>query len=44
VSLDGLAPGDEIHFGMRKSGAGGWVIQFIHVMKPSASGAEHDHD
>jgi Cu(I)/Ag(I) efflux system membrane fusion protein len=44
VSLDGLVPGDEIHFGMRKVDAGGWVIQFIHVMASSDAGAEHDHD
>ena len=44
LSLDGLAPGDEIHFTMRREGDGRWLIRSVHVMTSDGSHSEHDHD
>jgi Cu(I)/Ag(I) efflux system membrane fusion protein len=44
VSLDTLEEGAEIHFMMRETDEGGWLIDQVHVMAPGAGTEEHDHD
>ncbi|MBT8051993.1 MAG: efflux RND transporter periplasmic adaptor subunit [Gammaproteobacteria bacterium] len=44
VPLNALGEGAEIHFTMRESAQGGWVIHHIHVMTPASAPGGHDHD
>jgi len=42
VSLNDIQAGDQIHFGLTKSGDDEYVINMIHVMKNSSKDADHD--
>ena len=44
VALDGIEPGQTIHFSMVETPGGGWLIDQVHVMGSAAAGDEHDDD
>jgi Cu(I)/Ag(I) efflux system membrane fusion protein len=44
VELDGLAPGQQIHFVMTRDADGRWLIEQIHVLDSAPSNGGHEHD